>query len=100
MSHSGGPAMPPTVARFPVAILVLLFLALSASFGVQSQPVNADLIAHEWGTFTSIAGTDGRPLKWSTLNGSADLPSFVEHLNGAQFKAGLQGRIRMETPVL
>jgi hypothetical protein len=92
--------MPPTVARFLVASFVLLFLALSASFGVQSQPVNADLIAHEWGTFTSIAGTDGTAMKWSTLNGSADLPSFVEHLNGTQFKAGLQGRIRMETPVL
>ena len=39
-------------------------------------------------------------MDWSTLKGSADLPSFVEHLNGAQFKAGLRGTVRMETPVL
>jgi hypothetical protein len=79
---------------------VLLCLALSATFGAQNQPADSDLTAHEWGTFTSIAGRDGLAEKWSTLNGSADLPSFVEHLNGAQFKAGLQGTIRMETPVL
>jgi len=94
----------PTV-RSRIVGLVLLCLALSATFGAQSQPPDPnltapDLAAHEWGTFTSIAGRDGLAEKWSTLNGSADLPSFVEHFNSAQFKAGLQGTIRMETPVL
>jgi hypothetical protein len=94
----------PTV-RSRIVGLVLLCLALSATFGAQSQPPDPnltapDLTAHEWGTFTSIAGRDGLAEKWSTLNGSADLPSFVEHFNSAQFKAGLQGTIRMETPVL
>ena len=96
--------MSPTV-RSRIVGLVLLCLALSATFGAQSQPPDPnltapDLTAHEWGTFTSIAGRDGLAEKWSTLNGSADLPSFVEHFNSAQFKAGLQGTIRMETPVL
>jgi hypothetical protein len=59
-----------------------------------------DLIAHEWGTFTAIAGKDGRAVEWSTLTGSTDLPRFVEHISAVNFKAGLRGTIRMETPVL
>jgi hypothetical protein len=92
--------MPPGISRSRIIGLALLCLALSATFGAQIRPADPDLTAHEWGTLTSIAGRDGLAEKWSTLNGSADLPSFVEHLNSAQFKAGLQGTIRMETPVL
>src|SRR5882672_6907599 len=29
-----------------------------------------------------------------------DLPQFVEHINGINFKLGLRGTIRMETPVV
>jgi hypothetical protein len=79
---------------------VFLCLVLSASFGAQVQPANPELTAHEWGTFTSIAGRSGEAVEWSTLNGSADLPRFVDHINSAQFKAGLRGTVRMETPVL
>jgi hypothetical protein len=64
------------------------------------QQVASDLTVHEWGTFTSIAGKDGRAVEWSTLRGSADLPQFVEHISDANFKRGLRGTIRMETPVL
>jgi len=92
--------MPPGISRSRIIGLALLCLALSATFGAQIRPADPDLTAHEWGTLTSIAARDGLAEKWSTLNGSADLPSFVEHLNSAQFKAGLQGTIRMETPVL
>ena len=92
--------MSPAVPRSRIAGLVLVVVALSASFGAQNQTVDHDLTAHEWGTFTSIAGYDGRAVQWSPLNGSVDLPTFVEHLNGAQFKAGLRGTVRMETPVL
>jgi hypothetical protein len=92
--------MPPTIARYRVPGLLILCLVLSASFSAQNHRSNPDLTAHEWGTFTSIAGNDGRAMKWSPLKGSADLPSFVESLNGAQFKVGLRGRVRMETPVL
>jgi hypothetical protein len=56
--------------------------------------------AHEWGTFTSIAGDDGQSVEWLPQIGSTDLPEFVEHLEGAAFKGGLRGTVRMETPVL
>jgi hypothetical protein len=92
--------MPSPATRFRVLSLVVLCLLLSASDGAQTPRSNPDLTAHEWGTFTSIAGRDGLPMKWSPLNGSGDLPSFVQHINGAQFKAGLRGTVRMETPVL
>ena len=59
-----------------------------------------DLTVHEWGTFTSIAGPDGQAMAWLPLTGSTDLPPFVEHLANAEFKGGLRGTIRMETPVL
>src|ERR1700691_408939 len=92
--------MPVTTNRPRITGLVFLCLALSLTFGAQNQPANPDLTAHEWGTFTSIAGRNGQAVRWMPLNGSADLPSFVEHLNGAQFKEGLRGTVRMETPVL
>src|SRR5580704_13283991 len=92
--------MPPPAARSHVPGLVFLCLVLSASFGAQVQPANPELTAHEWGTFTSIASRNGEAVEWSTLNGSADLPRFVDHINSAQFKAGLRGTVRMETPVL
>jgi hypothetical protein len=92
--------MPVPASRFRVASLAVLCLVLPGSFGARSQSLNPELTAHEWGTFTSIAGRDGVAVKWSPLTGSTDLPSFVEHLNGAQFKAGLRGTVRMETPVL
>jgi hypothetical protein len=39
-------------------------------------------------------------VEWAPLTGSTDLPEFVEHISGANFKLGLRGTIRMETPVL
>jgi hypothetical protein len=59
-----------------------------------------DLTVHEWGTFTSISDPDGHSMDWLPLTNSTDLPSFVEHFRDAQFKGGLRGTIRMETPVL
>jgi hypothetical protein len=91
--------MPVAATRFRILGLVVLCLVLSAG-GAQFQRVSPDLTAHERGTFTSIAGRDDQAVEWSPLNGSVELPSFVEHINGAQFKAGLRGTVRMETPVL
>lgn len=69
--------------------------------GVNSaEPVYSSLTAHEWGTFTSIAGSAGHAVEWSPLSGSTDLPSFVEHFRDPGFKLGLRGTVRMETPVL
>jgi hypothetical protein len=70
------------------------------SLGKDAGPVYASLTAHEWGTFTSIAGDDGEAVEWSPLTGSTDLPAFVEHFRDPGFKLGLRGTVRMETPVL
>ncbi len=61
-----------------------------------------DLTVHEWGTFTAIAGKNGRAIEWQPLSlaGITDLPGFVEHISSANFKLGLRGTIRMETPVM
>jgi hypothetical protein len=66
----------------------------------EARLVYSSLTAHEWGTFTSIAGRDGQAVEWSPLTGSTDLPGFVEHFRNAGFKRGLRGTVRMETPVI
>src|SRR5271169_2455348 len=61
----------------------------------------AQLIVHEWGTFTSIANPDGTPQRWNPLKAAvSDLPSFVHRFEGIYIKGGLEGTVRMETPVL
>jgi len=68
--------------------------------GSETPAVFSGLTAHEWGTFTSIAGENGQAVEWSPLTGSTDLPEFIEHFRSAGFKLGLRGTVRMETPVL
>ncbi|HEV2195629.1 MAG TPA: hypothetical protein VGR55_08605 [Candidatus Acidoferrum sp.] len=90
---------------------LLLLLTLIGCFTVSSglrarnaEPVYPGLTVHEWGTFTSIAGKDGQAVEWSPLTqqktGLTDLPGFVEHFRTPDFKLGLRGTVRMETPVL
>jgi hypothetical protein len=62
------------------------------------QPKHA-LVVHEWGTFTSIAGPDGKAIEWLPLNGPSDLPCFVNRF-AFNLKGTLPGTVRMETPVL
>jgi hypothetical protein len=81
-------------------LFVLLACISSRSLGKDAHPVYSSLTAHEWGTFTSIAGADGQAVEWSPLTGSTDLPSFVEHSRSPGYKLGLRGTVRMETPVL
>src|SRR5687768_11375667 len=40
-----------------------------------------DLIIHEWGTFTTVAGPDGQAVDWYALAEASDLPCFVEGLH-------------------
>src|SRR5215510_4295255 len=101
---------PKTVVRIFLACLFAGSLALAFVASSQSRPGDPDLIAHEWGTFTSIAGNDGRAVEWLPLTGvwpqspevatANDLPSFVEHFGYAGFKVSLRGTVRMETPVI
>jgi len=83
------------------ALRVLAASALAGCLAIPSlsRPAN-DLTVHEWGTFTSVAGPDGEAVEWLPLTGSTDLPAFVEHFRDGQFKCGLRGTLRMETPVL
>jgi hypothetical protein len=95
-------AAPSPTRRFSILAAALLTIALFTPVLLRSVPkqfAGATLTAHEWGTFTSVAGADGRatvwlpPLTW-------DLPAFVERYRGAYVKASFAGTIRMETPVI
>ncbi len=90
--------MATTAVRSLVLSVSLATLAFSGPPARQDS-TNPSLTAHEWGTFTSIADRSGKAVRWLPLNGS-DLPGFVEHFRTAEFKVGLAGTIRMETPVL
>jgi len=85
---------------FACVVLALSLAGLPIRFRAQTPASDPSLTAHEWGTFTSIAGKDGHAANWLPLTGSTDLPAFVEHFQGADFKGGLRGTVRMETPVL
>ena len=71
-----------------------------AVLGGSSDRSNTGLVAHEWGTFTSVAGQDGTAVEWHPLGGSIDLPCFVYNFGDPGFKGGLYGTVRMETPVI
>jgi hypothetical protein len=91
--------------RKPIRLLFCAFLACcfaisSYVLAKEAHPVYSALTVHEWGTFTSIAGTEGQAVEWSPLTGSTDLPGFVEHFRNPGFKLGLRGTVRMETPIL
>ena len=93
--------------RFAIIVSLLVvsaapYLAAPRSFFLRSRVTShpSAVTAHEWGTFTSIAGPNGLAMDWLPLTGSTDLPPFVEHLQNTDFKGGLRGTIRMETPVL
>jgi hypothetical protein len=84
-------------------------VALVAGIGAQAGPATSpDLKVHEWGTFTSVAGSEGQAVQWTPLGGPSDLPCFVTWLNPTSIKivpggsplSGLQATVRMETPVI
>jgi hypothetical protein len=92
-----------TDVRFWVARLLafgLLGLGFAGWLIADEQHASTDLIVHEWGTFTAIAGKDGHAVEWTPLTPATDLPGFVEHFSDVNFKQGLRGTIRMETPVV
>jgi len=72
--------MAPRHSRSICSLLLSGCLAISSALsGTDARPVDAGLTAHEWGTFTSIAGDKGQAVEWFPLTGSTDLPAFVEH---------------------
>jgi len=88
--------------------LTLTLLDFNVAETVQAQKSENDLVVHEWGTFTSIAGKNGMALDWRPLNGTSDLPKFV--YTSADKKGwrgsyndpgkGRVAKVRMETPVI
>jgi hypothetical protein len=101
-----------------LGIALVPVIALSTTVGLSRHPESPEVTVHEWGTFTSVAGVDGRAVNWLPLSGPSDLPCFVRHLNanvmtkvlpGAQAGAQLNfealqsrmfAKVRMETPVI
>ena len=101
-----------------LALTTLLGVTIYASKDDNATPAN--LTVHEWGTFTSVAGRDGKAVHWLPLAGPNDLPCFVEYFQNRLYKSfgpivaevqkapvdyakarsQLLGPIRMETPVL
>jgi hypothetical protein len=76
--------------------------AIAAAAGIAA--VGADgpstpALIHEWGTFTSVAGPDGRAVEWMPQAGVSDLPCFVVR-DRLKIKGSLRGTVRMETPVI
>jgi hypothetical protein len=89
------------------ALAAVLFAALGGTGFVDD---GKDLVVHEWGTFTSVMGDDGRPVAWRPLSVSDDLPEFVYRAeapgtadlesSARRLKARLPGIARLETPVV
>ncbi|HKS41020.1 MAG TPA: hypothetical protein VJX74_10455 [Blastocatellia bacterium] len=112
MTHRYSRLMACTLTAILVTLMVTIQVAPQASV-TTSDPIakRNRLIAHEWGTFTAIAGKSGSAVKWRPLNGSSDLPSFVYNANGLPDAVGLrhgkrctkcysEAIFRMETPVI
>jgi hypothetical protein len=92
--------------------LILILLGVSRAFAGASD--SGKFIVHEWGTFTSFAGSDGVSLEFRPL-ATSDLPAFVfdrarqANLFTQRFDAGdrsisttkatVRSLQRMETPV-
>jgi len=98
----------------PVVILLavgLLAAATPTGYGssLASSPVATSgpsgptdpqgLVAHEWGTFTSVAGDDGAAVEWVPPQGPRELPCFVDRLPSG-IKGWMPATVRMETPVI
>jgi hypothetical protein len=94
--------------------LIALQIVLIASPALAGSPDSSKFIVHEWGTFTSFAGSDGISLEFRT-QATSDLPAFVldrakqANLFSQRFAAGdrsvyttkstVSSLQRMETPI-
>jgi hypothetical protein len=85
--------------RLTLVACVLTLSAFSRSPVPVASSAAPDLVVHEWGTFTSIAGADGAAVEWTPQAGPQDVPCFVDRFR-FNVKGWMPGRIRMETPVV
>jgi hypothetical protein len=82
----------------PFALLFVLTPLIGAG-AIGQKAAQVLFVVHEWGAFTSIAGSDGRAVEWNPQDVTQDLPCFVDR---QQFnvKGWMPAKVRMETPVL
>jgi len=80
--------------RVPYLFVLAVLLSIAAGCGAEAD--GKKLTVHEWGTFTSIAGSNGAPLHFYADNN--DLPRFV-HVNDFTLKDGIYATVSLETPV-
>lgn len=93
---------------FAIALITIFLGNFYQTETVESDSLPNDLIVHEWGTFTSIAGKDGTAIDWRPLDGTSDLPTFVyTSANKKGWRGSYQdpgkgrlAKVRMETPVI
>ncbi|HMS40158.1 MAG TPA: hypothetical protein PKE69_08035 [Pyrinomonadaceae bacterium] len=96
-----------------ILVLTLGLTILLSNFYVseKTQASPNDLVVHEWGTFTSIAGKNGMAIDWRPLSETSDLPKFVYTMDETDgfretYETRLSGKtrtlakVRMETPVI
>lgn len=76
-----------------------LVTALSAQRLFSADPTLRGVNAHEWGTFTTVADENGKPVRW-IASLSNDLPCFVERAGSFGQKNSFPSLVRMETPVI
>jgi hypothetical protein len=67
--------------RTGIALFAVVTLASTA--GLARHARSTDVTAHEWGTFTTVAGAAVGAIEWLPLGGPTDLPCFVKHVRAA-----------------
>lgn len=78
--------------------LFVVAAALVGTMLLADDKVHSKFVVHEWGTFTSMQGSDGVVLE-GLYHEEAELPSFV-YRRSAQKYATAGIRMKMETPVI
>jgi hypothetical protein len=87
-----------------------LFCAVALSVSLRlfaGSPADGGFVAHEWGTFTSVQGSDGVQVQWNPFT-KTDLPKFVysrlvptaQGGKSLDLKSIMMSYVRMETPVI
>lgn len=82
---------------------LLNLIGLGCAMAAVAEETREDLMAHEWGTFTAVVGSDGREVPWwsQSVEGASALPEFVAPVIGPISKSGVGlWLLRMETPVI
>lgn len=103
VSTLGEPTIPRSIAATTL-LLVALLVPLVAQGGEPPERAASStawdgtaFIAHEWGTLTTVQGSDGSALG-GLMHDDRDLPSFVHDIRSTRGVTGVHGK--METPVI